>query len=105
MIDSSNFDVVLSGLKCTQGKCIVNSISLKEGEVDFLRKARLVRRFGAAVVVMAFDETGQAVDCETKFATCQRAYRLLTQEAGFNPHDLIFDANILTICTGMSMFL
>ncbi|KAL7747092.1 hypothetical protein RI367_007588 [Sorochytrium milnesiophthora] len=101
MVDSSNFDVILAGLKCVQGKCIVNSISLKEGEEDFLRKARLVRRFGAAVVVMAFDEVGQAAESDRKVAICERSYRLLVDKVGFNPQDVIFDPNILTICTGM----
>ncbi|KAJ1991480.1 hypothetical protein GGI25_003463 [Coemansia spiralis] len=101
MVDSSNFAVVEAGLKCAQGKCIVNSISLKEGEEDFLKKAKLVKRFGAAVVVMAFDEVGQAVDREYKFKVCERSYRLLVDKVGFNPNDIIFDPNILTICTGM----
>ncbi|KAJ2722014.1 hypothetical protein GGI07_003604 [Coemansia sp. Benny D115] len=101
MVDSSNFAVVEAGLKCAQGKCIVNSISLKEGEEDFLKKARLVKRYGAAVVVMAFDEVGQAVDCKHKFSVCERSYRLLVDRVGFNPNDIIFDPNILTICTGM----
>ncbi|KAJ1727324.1 hypothetical protein LPJ61_004631 [Coemansia biformis] len=101
MVDSSNFAVVEAGLKCAQGKCIVNSISLKEGEADFLKKARLIRRYGAAVVVMAFDEEGQAVEREHKFAVCERSYRLLVDKVGFNPNDIIFDPNILTICTGM----
>ncbi|KAJ2794501.1 hypothetical protein H4R21_005475, partial [Coemansia helicoidea] len=101
MVDSSNFAVVEAGLKCAQGKCIVNSISLKEGEADFLKKARLIRRYGAAVVVMAFDEEGQAVERAHKFAVCERSYRLLVDKVGFNPNDIIFDPNILTICTGM----
>ncbi|KAJ2617371.1 hypothetical protein H4S08_000339 [Coemansia sp. RSA 1365] len=101
MVDSSNFAVVEAGLKCAQGKCIVNSISLKEGEADFLRKARLIRRYGAAVVVMAFDEDGQAVECKDKLRICERSYRLLVDKVGFNPNDIIFDPNILTICTGM----
>ncbi|KAJ2387109.1 hypothetical protein GGI23_006349, partial [Coemansia sp. RSA 2559] len=101
MVDSSNFAVVEAGLKCAQGKCIVNSISLKEGEEDFLRKARLIKRYGAAVVVMAFDEIGQAAEREYKFRVCERSYRLLVDKVGFNPNDIIFDPNILTICTGM----
>ncbi|KAJ1941743.1 hypothetical protein EC988_006679, partial [Linderina pennispora] len=101
MVDSSNFAVVEAGLKCAQGKCIVNSISLKEGVDDFLKKARLIKRYGAAVVVMAFDEEGQAVTREHKFAVCERSYRLLVDKVGFNPQDIIFDPNILTICTGM----
>ncbi|XP_035666678.1 methionine synthase-like [Branchiostoma floridae] len=100
-IDSSNFSVIEAGLKCAQGKCIVNSISLKEGEEDFLRKARTIRRYGAAVVVMAFDETGQATDVEHKVQICTRSYRLLVDKVGFNPCDIIFDPNILTIATGM----
>ncbi|KAJ2083871.1 hypothetical protein H4R24_000523 [Coemansia sp. RSA 988] len=101
MVDSSNFAVVEAGLKCAQGKCIVNSISLKEGEADFLKKARLIRRYGAAVVVMAFDEDGQAVECADKLRICERSYHLLVDKVGFNPNDIIFDPNILTICTGM----
>src|SRR2546430_7859265 len=89
----------LAGLKCVQGKPVVNSISLKEGEEDFLRKAALVRRYGAGVVVMAFDEQGQADTIERKVAICQRAYALLTAQAGLNPSDIIFDPNILAIAT------
>ncbi|XP_077050200.1 methionine synthase isoform X1 [Siphateles boraxobius] len=100
-IDSSNFSVIEAGLKCCQGKGIVNSISLKEGEEEFLRRARLVRRYGAAVVVMAFDEEGQATETDQKVRICARAYQLLISEAGFNPNDIIFDPNILTIGTGM----
>ena len=101
MIDSSKWSVIEAGLKCVQGKSIVNSISLKEGEEEFLRQARLVRRYGAAVVVMAFDETGQAVDRKRKVEICQRAYKLLTEKAGFLPEDIIFDVNILTVGTGI----
>jgi 5-methyltetrahydrofolate--homocysteine methyltransferase len=101
MIDSSKWSVLEAGLKCLQGKGVVNSISLKEGEEDFLRKARLVRRYGAGVVVMAFDEEGQATTVERKAAICQRAYRLLTGQAGFPPEDIIFDPNILAIATGL----
>lgn len=101
MIDSSKWDVIEAGLKCVQGKCIVNSISLKEGEEQFLHHARLVRRYGAAVVVMAFDETGQADSFERKIAICERAYRLLVDKAGFDPHDIIFDPNVLAIATGI----
>jgi 5-methyltetrahydrofolate--homocysteine methyltransferase len=101
MIDSSNFDVIVAGLKCVQGKPIVNSISLKEGEEKFLEQARLVRRYGAAVVVMAFDEQGQAVERDHKVAICERAYQLLTEEVGFPPEDIIFDVNILTVGTGI----
>jgi 5-methyltetrahydrofolate--homocysteine methyltransferase len=101
MIDSSNFAVIEAGLKCVQGKSIVNSISLKGGEEEFLRQARLVRRYGAAVVVMAFDESGQAVTRDHKVAICQRAFKLLTEKAGFAPEDIIFDVNILTVGTGI----
>ena len=101
MIDSSKWSVLEAGLKCIQGKGVVNSISLKEGEADFLAKARLVRRYGAAVVVMAFDERGQADTIERKVSICQRAYRLLTGEAAFDPTDIIFDPNILAIATGL----
>jgi 5-methyltetrahydrofolate--homocysteine methyltransferase len=101
MIDSSKWEIIEAGLKCVQGKSIVNSISLKEGEAKFLEQARLVRRYGAAVVVMAFDEEGQAVTSDRKVAICRRAYRLLTEEVGFAPQDIIFDVNILTIGTGL----
>ncbi|CAG8568101.1 1896_t:CDS:10, partial [Acaulospora morrowiae] len=101
MIDSSNFEVVLAGLKCAQGKCIVNSISLKEGEEDFIKKARIIRRFGAAVICMAFDEQGQADIKDRKIEICARSYKILTEIVGFNKNDIIFDPNILTICTGM----
>src|SRR5213075_781660 len=96
MVDSSKWEVIEAGLKCLQGKGIVNSISLKEGEEKFLEQARLVRRYGAAVVVMAFDEEGQAVSAERKVEICARVYRLLTEEVGFLPEDIIFDTNILT---------
>ncbi|HZL99397.1 MAG TPA: methionine synthase, partial [Planctomycetota bacterium] len=101
MVDSSKWEVLEAGLKCVQGKAVVNSISLKEGEADFLHKARLVRRYGAAVIVMAFDETGQADTIERKVSICTRAYRLLTGQAGFEPCDIIFDPNILAIATGI----
>jgi 5-methyltetrahydrofolate--homocysteine methyltransferase len=101
MIDSSKWSVILAGLKCVQGKPIVNSISLKEGEPDFLEKAALVKRYGAGVVVMAFDEEGQADTIERKVAICQRAYRLLTVESGFDPTDITFDPNVLAIATGL----
>jgi 5-methyltetrahydrofolate--homocysteine methyltransferase len=101
MIDSSKWSVLEAGLKCVQGKGIVNSISLKEGEEDFLHKARAVRRNGAAVVVMAFDEQGQADTIARKVSICQRAYTLLTEKAGFDPLDIIFDPNILAIATGL----
>src|SRR5262245_59923385 len=101
MIDSSKWSVIVAGLKCVQGKPVVNSISLKEGEADFLAKAAVVKRYGAGVVVMAFDEQGQADTIERKVAICQRAYTLLTERAGFDPTDIIFDPNILAIATGM----
>jgi 5-methyltetrahydrofolate--homocysteine methyltransferase len=101
MIDSSKWSVLEAGLKCVQGKGVVNSISLKEGEADFLDKARWIRRHGAAVIVMAFDETGQADTVTRKVEICQRAYRLLTEQAGFDPSDIIFDPNILAIATGL----
>src|SRR6266540_3334194 len=101
MVDSSKWSVIEAGLKCVQGKAIVNSISLKEGEQDFLDKARHIKRYGAGVVVMAFDEQGQADTVERKVAICQRAYRLLTERAGFDPSDIIFDPNILAIATGL----
>jgi 5-methyltetrahydrofolate--homocysteine methyltransferase len=101
MIDSSKWSVIEAGLKCVQGKSIVNSISLKEGEESFLRQARLVRRYGAAAVVMAFDEEGQAVTVDRKVAIAKRAFALLTQEVGFPPEDVIFDPNILTVGTGI----
>jgi len=101
MIDSSKWSVLEAGLKCVQGKGVVNSISLKEGEADFLHKAHLVHRYGAAVVVMAFDETGQADTIERKVSICQRAYRLLTEQAGFDPSDIVFDPNVLAIATGL----
>src|SRR5271155_1266301 len=101
MIDSSKFSVIEAGLKCVQGKPIVNSISMKEGEEEFLRQARLVRDYGAAVVVMAFDETGQADTLERKVAICTRAYKLLTEQAGFPPEDIVFDPNVFAIATGI----
>jgi 5-methyltetrahydrofolate--homocysteine methyltransferase len=101
VIDSSRWSVLEAGLKCVQGKGVVNSISLKEGETDFLEKARTIRRYGAGVVVMAFDETGQADTVERKVQICQRAYTLLTERAGFDPSDIIFDPNILAIATGL----
>jgi 5-methyltetrahydrofolate--homocysteine methyltransferase len=101
LVDSSKWSVIEAGLKCVQGKGVVNSISLKEGEADFLAKARLVRRYGAGVVVMAFDEVGQADTAERKVEICERAYRLLTEKLDFPPEDIIFDPNILAIATGM----
>lgn len=101
MIDSSKWDVIVAGLKCVQGKAIVNSISLKEGEEKFLEHAGLIRRLGAAAVVMAFDEEGQADTYERRIAVCSRAYCLLVDEAGFRPSDIIFDPNVLAVATGM----
>jgi len=101
MIDSSKWEVIEAGLKCIQGKCIVNSISLKEGEEDFLKKARLIRSYGAAAIVMAFDEKGQADSFERKTQICTRAYYLLVDKVGFPPQDIIFDPNILAIATGI----
>jgi 5-methyltetrahydrofolate--homocysteine methyltransferase len=101
MVDSSKWEVIEAGLKCLQGKGVVNSISLKEGEEDFLKKARLVQRYGAAVVVMAFDETGQADNTTRRLEICTRAYKLLTEQAGMSPHDIIFDPNILAVATGL----
>ena len=101
MIDSSKWEVIEAGLKCLQGKPIVNSISLKEGEEAFIEQARLVKRYGAAVLVMAFDETGQAESVERKFEICERAYGILTREVGFSPGDIIFDPNIFAVATGI----
>ena len=101
MIDSSKWSVIEAGLKTLQGKSIVNSISLKDGEAEFLRRARLCRWYGAAVVVMAFDEQGQAVEVDDKVRICQRAYELLTEKVGFPAEDIIFDPNILTVATGI----
>lgn len=101
MIDSSDWEVVVSALKCVQGKAIVNSISLKEGEEVFVRHAKDVLRFGAAVVVMCFDEEGQATSYERRIEIAERAYKILTEKVGFPPQDIIFDPNILAICTGM----
>jgi 5-methyltetrahydrofolate--homocysteine methyltransferase len=101
VVDSSKFSVLEAGLKCLQGKGIVNSISLKEGEEEFKRQARLIRRYGAAVVVMAFDEQGQATTVDRRVSILERAYRILTQEAGFDPADIIFDPNILAVGTGI----
>ena len=101
MIDSSHWETILAGLKNAQGKCIVNSISLKEGPEEFVRKAKAIKALGAAMVVMAFDEEGQATTYDRKIEICERAYRLLTEEAGVAPHDIIFDVNILSIGTGI----
>ncbi len=101
MVDSSKWEVIEAGLKCIQGKGIVNSISLKEGEAEFKRQAKLIRRYGAATVVMAFDEQGQADTFERKIEICERAYRILVDEVGFPPEDIIFDPNIFAIATGI----
>ncbi len=101
MIDSSKWTVIEAGLKCVQGKAIVNSISLKEGEENFLHQAKLIKRYGAATVVMAFDEVGQADTEDRKFEICQRSYKLLTEEIGFPPEDIIFDPNIFAVATGI----
>jgi len=101
MVDSSKWSVLEAGLKCLQGKGVVNSISLKEGEEPFIAQAKAIRRYGAAVVVMAFDETGQAETAEQKFAICSRAYKILTEQVGFPPEDIIFDPNIFAVATGI----
>ena len=101
MIDSSKWEVIEAGLKCLQGKSIVNSISLKEGEEVFLEHARIIKQYGAATVVMAFDEKGQADTAARKIEVCERAYRLLVDKVGFNPHDIIFDPNVLAVATGI----
>lgn len=101
MVDSSKFRVIEAGLKCLQGKSIVNSISMKEGEAEFIRQANICRRFGAAVVVMAFDEEGQADTIQRKVEICQRAYKILTEQVGYDPTDIIFDPNIFAVATGI----
>jgi 5-methyltetrahydrofolate--homocysteine methyltransferase len=101
MVDSSKWEVIEAGLKCVQGKAIVNSISMKEGEEKFIEHARLCRRYGAAAVVMAFDEDGQADNLERRTAVCERAYRILTERVGFPPEDIIFDPNVFAIATGI----
>ncbi|MDO1582522.1 methionine synthase [Rhizobium oryzicola] len=101
MIDSSKFEIIEAGLKCVQGKAVVNSISLKEGEENFVRQAKLIRAYGAAVVVMAFDEQGQADTYQRKVEICRRAYKILTEEADFPPEDIIFDPNIFAVATGI----
>ena len=101
MIDSSKWEVIEAGLKCLQGKSIVNSISLKEGEEIFIERARMIQKLGAATVVMAFDEQGQADTYQRKIEVCERAYRILTEKVGFNPHDIIFDPNVLAVATGI----
>ncbi len=101
MIDSSKWSVIEGGLKCVQGKCIVNSISMKEGEAAFIEQAKLARRYGAAVIVMAFDEQGQADTFERKIGICERSYRLLVDTVGFPPEDIVFDPNVFAIATGI----
>jgi 5-methyltetrahydrofolate--homocysteine methyltransferase len=101
MIDSSKFEIIEAGLKCVQGKCIVNSISMKEGEEKFIEQAFICKSFGAAVIVMAFDEVGQADTKERKIEICHRAYKILTEQVGFDPQDIIFDPNIFAIATGI----
>ncbi|ETO04073.1 methionine synthase [Reticulomyxa filosa] len=103
MIDSSKFEIIQAGLQCFQGKCLVNSISLKGGEQEFIKQAKEIMRYGAGVVIMAFDEQGQAASRDEKVRICQRAYKILTSnEVQFPPEDIIFDPNILTICTGIA---
>ncbi len=102
MIDSSNWETILAGLKCVQGKCVVNSISLKEGEEKFIEHAQEIMMYGASVIVMAFDERGQASTLVDRISVCQRAYKILVEKVGFNPRDIIFDANVLTVATGMA---
>src|SRR4249920_2778172 len=101
MIDSSKWEVIEAGLKCVQGKAIVNSISMKAGEAEFIEQARACLRYGAAVVVMAFDEVGQADTADRKVEICERAYRILTEQVGFPPEDIIFDPNIFAVATGI----
>src|SRR5690606_31328479 len=101
MLDSSKFEIIEAGLKCVQGKCIVNSISMKEGEEKFIREAEICRMFGAAVIVMAFDEQGQADTKKRKVEISHRAYEILTQKVGYDPQDIIFDPNIFAIATGI----
>ncbi len=102
MVDSSRFEIIEEGLKCAQGKCIVNSISLKMGEEAFIEHARTVKRLGAAVIIMLFDEEGQATNYERRIKIAERAYKLITEKCGFDPSDIIFDPNVLTVATGMS---
>ena len=101
MIDSSKWEIIIAGLKCVQGKSIVNSISLKSGEKEFLEQAKLIRQFGAAVIVMAFDEEGQADNYIRRIQICERAYKLLVNNANFPPEEIIFDPNIFPVATGM----
>src|SRR6187200_2366982 len=101
MIDSSKFEIIEAGLKCVQGKCIVNSISMKEGEAKFIEQAIICQSYGASVIVMAFDEKGQADTKQRKVEICHRAYKILTEQVGFDPQDIIFDPNIFAIATGI----
>ncbi|MET1219651.1 MAG: dihydropteroate synthase, partial [Glaciecola sp.] len=101
MIDSSKWSVIEAGLKCVQGKAVVNSISLKEGEAAFVEQAKLIKRYGAATVVMAFDEKGQADTIERKYEICARSYKILTEQVAFPPEDIIFDPNIFAVATGI----
>src|ERR1041385_7542096 len=101
MIDSSKFDIIVAGVKCVQGKCIVNSISLKEGEQKFIQQAEICRMFGASVVVMAFDENGQADTLQKRVDISERAYKILTEQVGFDPPDIIFDPNVFAVATGL----
>ncbi len=101
MIDSSKWEIIEAGLKCVQGKAVVNSISLKEGEEEFIEKAKKIKRYGAAVIIMAFDENGQADSYERRIEICERAYKVLVEKVGFNKHDIIFDPNIFPVGTGM----
>ncbi|TAF49926.1 MAG: methionine synthase, partial [Sphingobacteriia bacterium] len=101
MIDSSKFEIIEAGLKCVQGKCVVNSISMKEGEEKFIEQAFICKDFGAAVIVMAFDEVGQADTKARKIEICSRAYKILTEKVGFAPQDIIFDPNIFAVATGI----
>ena len=101
MIDSSKWDIIEAGLKTVQGKCVVNSISLKEGEDEFIEHAKLIKRYGAAVIVMAFDEVGQADNYERRIEICERSYKILVEKIGFKPQDIIFDPNIFPVATGM----
>ena len=101
MIDSSKWEIIEAGLKVVQGKCVVNSISLKEGEDVFINQAKLIRRYGAAVIIMAFDEKGQADNLERRIEICERSYKILVNKVGFPPEDIIFDPNIFPVATGM----
>src|SRR5690348_11318970 len=101
MVDSSKFSIIEAGLKCVQGKCIVNSISMKEGEAKFIEQAIICQSYGASVIVMAFDEKGQADTKERKVEICHRAYKILTEQVGYDPQDIIFDPNIFAVATGL----